>query len=74
MKDRTAVSIASVVGGLAVLYLLSPPFVAWLFANLGMNDSGPSILQYIYAPLVMLYENFPPYKKLMDALFKILLP
>lgn len=74
MKDRTFIGVASLAVGLLVLYMLSPPFVAWSFMKLGLNDAGPAILQTFYAPLVMLYENFPPYKMLMDALFKMLVP
>ena len=56
-----------------VLYVLSPPFVAWVCIKIGFDDPGP-IFTLLYAPLVMLYENFPPYKLLMDTLFKILVP
>lgn len=74
MKDRTFIGVASLAGGLLVLYVLSPPFVAWSFMKLGLDISPTSVLQILYAPLEMLYKNFPPYKALMDALSKILLP
>jgi hypothetical protein len=73
VKDRTTGSLAAVAGGLVILYVLSPPFVAWACMKAGLNDVG-SVVRVFYAPLIQLYECFPPYKALMDALFKILLP
>jgi len=74
VKDRTFIGVASLAVGLLVLYVLSPPFVAWTFIKLGLDGSQPYVLQILYAPLEMLYENFVPYKALMDALFKVLVP
>lgn len=74
MKDRTFIGVASLAVGLLVLYVLSPPFVAWTFIKLGLENSSPYVLQILYAPLEMLYENFAPYKMLMDAVFKIVMP
>lgn len=56
-----------------ILYMMSPPFVAFACMKVGLNDVGPAV-RFFYAPLIRLYEMFPPYKALMDALFKILLP
>lgn len=56
-----------------LLYLLSPPFVAWTMMRLGLDDFGPA-MRFIYAPAIQLYEHFPPYRTLLDGLFKVLVP
>lgn len=69
--DRSTGNVVAVAGGAVVLYALSPPFVAWVCLRLGFN--GPSsYLQVIYAPMIYLYEHFPPYKALMDAAAQML--
>lgn len=60
------------VAGISILvYALSPPLVAWVFLRLGVTYPHPAI-RVIYAPVLYLYEHFPPYKALMDAAFRAL--
>lgn len=72
-SDRAATNGVLAALLLLVAYILSPPLVAFVFMSLGVNEDtiGP-VMGVFYAPLVLLYNNFPPYRALMDFCFRAL--
>jgi hypothetical protein len=69
--DRSTGSWTAAIVGLVLIYFLSPPLVAWTMMRLGWDELGP-VWSVVYAPLIQLYEHFPPYRALMDVMFKAL--
>jgi hypothetical protein len=65
--NRSPGTYAAIAFGLVGAYLLSPPFVAWVLLRLGMVDHP--IITYLYAPAFLLYQNFRPYKTMIDGMF-----
>lgn len=58
------------IAGAVLLYVLSPPPLAWMFERLGWED--PQWPQYVYAPLIMLYDQFEPVENFYDAYSELL--
>lgn len=50
-----------------LFYILSPPPLVWVldFFRLGK----PEFLRYLYAPLILLYDNFEVVKKFYDGYY-----
>jgi hypothetical protein len=53
-----------------LVYILSPPPLAWMFEKFGWGT--PSWPRYVYAPIIILYEQFEPVKDFYDNYAKLL--
>ena len=51
--------------GVSLFYVLSPPPLAWLFDRMGWGT--PDWPKYVYAPLILLYNQFEPVKTFYDG-------
>ncbi|RBP37267.1 hypothetical protein DES53_1145 [Roseimicrobium gellanilyticum] len=58
------------ISGAILFYILSPPPLAWMFEHFGWNT--PTWPQYVYAPLIILYDQFEPVKNFYDSYSKLL--
>jgi hypothetical protein len=56
--------------GMVLLYILSPPPLALMFERFGWES--PDWPQYVYAPIIFLYEQFEPVKNFYDGYGKLL--
>ncbi len=61
---------ASISVGVVVLYILSPPPLAWLFERMGIRL--PSWLKSLFIPLAWLYREFEPVQRFYDAYARLL--
>lgn len=71
--DRTTTNVMLVVFLALAVYAFSPPLVAFVMIRSGLNDDAmQAVVSTFYAPLVFLYDHFPPYRSLMDFCFHAL--
>jgi hypothetical protein len=56
--------------GLVLFYILSPPPLAWVYERFDLGT--PSWPRYVYAPLIVMYDQFEPVKQFYDGYSKLL--
>lgn len=61
---------ATAIVAILVLYVLSPPPLAWAYDRAGMRP--PTWPRYFYAPIILVYGNFEPVKKFYDGYAELL--
>ena len=58
------------VASTVLIYVLSPPPLAWLFDRMAWDT--PDWPRYVYAPLILLYHQFEPVKTFYDGYSELL--
>ena len=53
-----------------ILYVLSPPPLAWAYDRAGLRP--PTWPRYFYAPIILIYGHFEPVKKFYDGYAELL--
>lgn len=58
------------VSAVILLYVLSPPPLAWMYERFGWDT--PDWPQYVFAPIIILYNRFEPVKDFYDGYSELL--